>query len=82
MSDRSESQGQIATCAAVPKRCRLTTVERFELTKCEATIGRGLTTFVDVGLALLAIRDRRLYRETHPVSGASDIYEVTERRSA
>ena len=26
---------------------------------------RGLETFVDVGLALMEIRDRRLYRDTH-----------------
>lgn len=31
----------------------------------EAVIARGLNTFVEVGAALSAIRDRRLYRETH-----------------
>lgn len=31
----------------------------------EAVIERGLTTFVEVGAALLEIRDRRLYRESH-----------------
>ncbi|MBA2558446.1 MAG: hypothetical protein H0V07_00900 [Propionibacteriales bacterium] len=31
----------------------------------EATIRAGLDTFVEVGAALLAIRDRRLYRTTH-----------------
>jgi hypothetical protein len=31
----------------------------------EATIERGLTTFVEVGEALLAIRDERLYRDSH-----------------
>lgn len=40
----------------------LTTVETQELERHERTIERGLTTFVDVGLALLAIRDGRLYR--------------------
>jgi phage N-6-adenine-methyltransferase len=32
---------------------------------CEAVIERGLATFVEVGEALLAIRDARLYRESH-----------------
>lgn len=43
----------------------LTTVETQELERHESTIERGLTTFVDVGLALLAIRDARLYRLGH-----------------
>lgn len=43
----------------------LTTTEAQELAQHEQTIERGLTTFVDVGLALLAIRDARLYRLEH-----------------
>lgn len=35
------------------------------LAECEAVIERGLGTFVEVGEALLRIRDDRLYRETH-----------------
>ena len=35
------------------------------LTDLEAVIERGLTTFVEVGQALLEIREHRLYRETH-----------------
>ncbi|HLF43230.1 MAG TPA: hypothetical protein VJA46_06860 [Acidimicrobiia bacterium] len=35
------------------------------LAECEAIIERGLETFVEVGQALLIIRDNRLYRETH-----------------
>lgn len=35
------------------------------LPELEAVIERGLTTFVDVGTALLEIREGRLYRETH-----------------
>ena len=31
----------------------------------EAIIERGLATFVEVGKAVLRIRDERLYRETH-----------------
>lgn len=40
----------------------LTVTEHDELQRHEQTIERGLTTFVDVGTALLAIRDGRLYR--------------------
>jgi hypothetical protein len=39
--------------------------EPIELQAYEATIADGLQTFVDVGEALLAIRDKRLYRESH-----------------
>lgn len=35
------------------------------LADCEAVIERGLETFVEVGQALLEIRDARLYRESH-----------------
>ena len=40
----------------------LDATERAALTDCETTIERGLQTFVEVGTALLTIRDRRLYR--------------------
>ena len=43
----------------------LRTSERERLQTCEDTIGRGLQTFVDVGGALLEIRENRLYRGTH-----------------
>jgi hypothetical protein len=39
--------------------------ESSRLSTLEATIERGLTTFVEVGSALSEIRDQRLYRETH-----------------
>lgn len=35
------------------------------LEECEAVIERGLGTFVEVGEALMEIRDQRLYRSTH-----------------
>lgn len=35
------------------------------LDECERVIERGLGTFVEVGEALMAIRDQRLYRSTH-----------------
>jgi hypothetical protein len=40
--------------------------ERAALAAAERTIQRGLKTFIEVGEALLEIRDRRLYRDTHP----------------
>lgn len=43
----------------------LTVAEQTELAQHEAVIERGLKTFVDVGLALLAIRDGRLYRQEY-----------------
>lgn len=38
-------------------------VEVTHLQECEAVIERGIKTFVDVGLALMEIRDNRLYRQ-------------------
>lgn len=35
------------------------------LAELEAIIDRGIQTFIDVGSALLEVRDRRLYRESH-----------------
>lgn len=43
----------------------LTITEASQLAAQEAVIERGLKTFVDVGNALLAIRDGRLYRASH-----------------
>jgi hypothetical protein len=43
----------------------LTTGEQRDLARHEATIAGGLDTFLAVGEALAAIRDRRLYRDTH-----------------
>lgn len=40
----------------------MTIARQTRLEELEATIERGLTTFVEVGLALLEIRDSRLYR--------------------
>jgi len=39
--------------------------ERTEFQQLEAVIQTGLQTFFEVGNALMEIRDRRLYRETH-----------------
>lgn len=43
----------------------LTVNEQTELEKLETTISNGLQTFVEVGSALMTIRDQRLYRLAH-----------------
>lgn len=43
----------------------LTSAERHDLETYEASIERGMLTFLEVGSALMAIRDRRLYRVTY-----------------
>lgn len=40
-------------------------LERSRLAELEAVVERGMQTFVEVGSALMEIRDERLYRETH-----------------
>lgn len=40
----------------------LNTEERNELERCEVVIRQGLETFIEVGQALMIIRDKRLYR--------------------
>lgn len=44
----------------------LTHDEAARLAELEATIERGMDTFVEVGLALAEVRDARLYRAAHP----------------
>lgn len=43
----------------------ITRTEADHLAACEEVIERGLRGFIEVGRALLAIRDQRLYRATH-----------------
>lgn len=43
----------------------MTTEERSALARNEATIARGLSVFMEVGNALMDIRDRKLYRDQH-----------------
>lgn len=43
----------------------LAVAESTRLAELEAVVERGLNTFVEVGQALLEIRDSRLYRESH-----------------
>lgn len=61
----------------------LSTVEVAELTQHEDTITRGLQTFVEVGTALAAIRDGRLYRQTHTTfeEYCADRWGFTDRRA-
>jgi hypothetical protein len=40
-------------------------VDASELARCEGVIERGINTFIDVGVALLRIRNGRLYRSSH-----------------
>lgn len=44
----------------------ITDIVTERLVECERVIERGLNTFVEVGAALLEIRDNRLYREGYP----------------
>jgi len=55
----------MATEIATPEAKALTATERTELQRHEDTIDRGRKAFVEVGAALLAIRDGQLHRETH-----------------
>lgn len=41
----------------------LTAMERSALTHAEATIERGLNSFIEVGEALAKVRDEQLYRD-------------------
>ena len=43
----------------------LTSIERAELIKLEATITAGVKAFAEAGKALARIRDKQLYRESH-----------------
>jgi hypothetical protein len=45
---------------------RLTQRERSELQECESVVTSGLSEFLRVGKALSTIRNKRLFRETHP----------------
>lgn len=54
---------QVAT--PEPQPSELSTADIAELLRYEAVIKRGLESFLDVGRALMAIRDAKLYRGTH-----------------
>lgn len=63
MSDHDN--GNEGGMSALTTVLTLTTTEQYELRGHEQVIERGLATFYEVGTALLAIRDKRLYRATH-----------------
>jgi hypothetical protein len=52
-------------CAWNPVASRPLSVTEERVAECEAVLQRGLATFIEVGAALLRIRDGRLYRDTH-----------------
>jgi hypothetical protein len=53
------------------------------LAECEEVIERGLATFIEVGAALLQIRDERLYLETHKTFDdyCRERWDFTDRRA-
>src|SRR6478672_11296588 len=53
----------------MPNETTLTTAETQELEALEAVVNNGMRSFVEVGTALLAIRDKRLWR------GVSETFE-------
>ncbi len=61
----------------------LALAEHNRLTELEHTIEAGLKTFVDVGMALLEIREAKLYRGTHGTFEryCADRWQFTDRRA-
>lgn len=61
----------------------LTAMERSALTHAEATIERGLTSFIEVGEALAKVRDEQLYRDDFGTFEAycRDRWGITDRRA-
>jgi hypothetical protein len=54
--------GALATAFVAP----LTETDKNQLRACEGVLQKGLSTFFEVGNALLTIREKRLYGATHP----------------
>lgn len=61
----------------------LAVTDRKDFTKLDSVIAKGLATFVDVGRALLEIRDRKLYRENYETfeQYCSQRHQLEERRA-
>src|SRR5262245_34442237 len=57
--------------------------ERQRLAELETVIDQGMRTFLDVGNALLEIRESRLYRETHDTFAGygEERWSFTDRRA-
>jgi hypothetical protein len=62
---RKKNTGGTKVVPLATRTEKLADNERRDFKRLEATVERGLATFKEVGSALAAIRDRRLYRETH-----------------
>src|SRR4051794_14835161 len=56
-----DSEANVAEARPEATLLDLATGDREDLARLEAVVGRGLGTFLEVGLALAEIRDRRLY---------------------
>lgn len=61
----------------------LTVIESSELVRCENVIRTQMRSFIEVGQALAAIRDGRLYRASHKTFEAycQKTWEFTRRRA-
>jgi len=68
--------------AIAPHQDNLTKQDYQRLRTLEATVEKGLTTFVKVGLALHEIRESRLYRMTHKdfAGYCDDRFNLSSRR--
>ena len=79
----SESRGTRDTDVPADAKISLTVSEANRLTELETTIEKGLQTFVEVGNALLEIRDSRLYRRTHSTfeQYVKERFKMTDRRA-
>ncbi|MGI8680849.1 MAG: hypothetical protein ACR2JO_01685 [Mycobacteriales bacterium] len=66
-NDEDTPTGRQSTGDAPPavRPSALTQGEASTLDRCEQTIDKGITSFVEVGTALLQIREDRLYRTTY-----------------
>jgi hypothetical protein len=74
---------EVASSTSFAEDTHLTPPQAQELSRCEHIIRKGLDTFVEVGTALLIIRDQRLYRSTHKSFEAylGDKWEITARQA-
>jgi hypothetical protein len=63
---KAETSGRLARAKDYSaKHNGTSSIETSELVQCEAVIERGMSTFVEVGNALLRIREGRLYRDQY-----------------
>jgi len=69
------------TDVSEPESGSLTAIEHKSFAECEQVIAKGMHTFVEVGNALLTIRDGRLYRDKYATFEAycREKWEMTKR---